>query len=290
MFCPRCRADVAAELSTDNRRLLCARCSTELGLATGLAHPGAGRRHSAEIQHESRELLARWKAETPAKVQVMKPATALPERSVGADAELLSAGDAAVTWRIDESHSGQATPPVSGLRAEQPSDFSATGGDATRQPRRPGKRRRRLRKPANGPQSGDSLTTAPSIPRSALNWTILSGQLCSYGGVGLSTCGTALVLWAYFGGPEAYAPGGWLLTTFGQMTLFLGVVMLISGGMEQTQREVVQRIEQLGDRLLRMEFAHGPHDLQGPHFARQRRPEHATEQELVDSESPVATD
>ena len=32
MWCPSCRADVAAELSTDNRRMLCARCQTELGI------------------------------------------------------------------------------------------------------------------------------------------------------------------------------------------------------------------------------------------------------------------
>lgn len=106
----------------------------------------------------------------------------------------------------------------------------------------------------------------------------------------MSTCGTALVLWAYFGGPEAYAPTGWLMTTFGQMMLFLGVITLVSGGMEQTQREVVYRIDQLGDRLLRMEFAHGPHELQGPHFGRRKSLEHPEESGLTEFEAPVASD
>ena len=83
------------------------------------------------------------------------------------------------------------------------------------------------------------------------------GQICAYFGIGLITCGTAVVLWAYFGGPMQFAPTGWLVTTVGQMFLFLGVVTLVSSGMEQTSAEVAARIDLLGQRLRRSERLHG---------------------------------
>jgi hypothetical protein len=289
MFCPRCRADVAAELSTDNRRLLCARCSTELGLANGLARPGTVHRRSAEIQHEARELLARWKAESAGGTSAAPTATTPAANAESGDPS--PPGDAAVNWRIDKSHAGQPLPaPLPPAELPPPSDAGSSAAVGA-----PHLARRRRRRRANVSSKGGSIQQALALPvatpsRSSPNWTILSGQLCAYGGVGLSTCGTALVLWAYFGGPEVYAPSGWLLTIFGQMLLFLGVIMLVSGGMEQTQREVVLRIEQLGDRLLRMEFAHGPHDLQGPHFGRQRSPESHSESDVTACDAPVASD
>src|SRR5690606_10768605 len=71
------------------------------------------------------------------------------------------------------------------------------------------------------------------------------GQLLAYLGVGLLTIGTALVVWGYFGGEavQRYQSTGWLVSTAGQMLLFLGVVTLVSGGMQQTTHEVAQRVE-----------------------------------------------
>ncbi len=83
----------------------------------------------------------------------------------------------------------------------------------------------------------------------------LWGQILAYLGVGLLTIGTTLVLWGYFGGPVNYAPTGWLVTTAGQMLLFLGVVTLVSGGMQQTTHEVSQRVTYLGEHMLRIEEA-----------------------------------
>ena len=79
------------------------------------------------------------------------------------------------------------------------------------------------------------------------------GQLLAYAGVGVLTVGTALVLWGHFGGPPQYAPTGWLVATAGQMLLFLGVVTLISGGMQQTTHEVTSRVEYIGSLMLRYE-------------------------------------
>ena len=81
------------------------------------------------------------------------------------------------------------------------------------------------------------------------------GQLLAYLGVGLLTIGTALVVWGYFGGEavQRYQSTGWLVSTAGQMLLFLGVVTLVSGGMQQTTHEVAQRVEYLGGKMHRIE-------------------------------------
>lgn len=76
-----------------------------------------------------------------------------------------------------------------------------------------------------------------------------------------------MVLWGYFGGPASYTPTGWLLASAGQMLLFLGVVTLVSGGMEQTTHEVSRRIEYLGDQLIRIEKHTQEQLLRGPHYA-----------------------
>jgi hypothetical protein len=103
------------------------------------------------------------------------------------------------------------------------------------------------------------------------------GQVLAYFGILGLTAGTSLVIVGYFGGPAHYAPTGWLITTIGQMMLFLGVVTLVSTGMEQTQaevresldetlREVTSRLDQLNQRLTRIDAtAHetppAPHSL-----------------------------
>jgi sulfite exporter TauE/SafE len=98
----------------------------------------------------------------------------------------------------------------------------------------------------------------------------LWGQLLAYTGVGGITVGTVFVVWGYFGGIEHYASTGWLVATAGQMMLLLGVVTLISGGMQQTTHEVGARIETLDGRIHRIEQS--THQLlKGPHFARKRR-------------------
>ena len=79
------------------------------------------------------------------------------------------------------------------------------------------------------------------------------GQLCAYGGVAVLTLGTVMVLSGYFGGPTNYAPTGWLVAAVGQMLLFLGVVTLVSGGMEQTVDEVSWRIDHLAEQIMHLE-------------------------------------
>ena len=101
--------------------------------------------------------------------------------------------------------------------------------------------------------------------------------MLAYGGVLALTIGAAMLLMGYFGSAEwqEYTPTGWLVTITGQMLLFLGVITLVSGGLEQTSQEVAKRIDYLGDRMIRIEWA-SQHALKGPSIpAEQFANEHA---------------
>jgi len=96
------------------------------------------------------------------------------------------------------------------------------------------------------------------------NWSAFWGQILAYFGVAGLTVGTTLVLWGYFGGPKSYTPTGWLIATAGQMLLFLGMVTLVSGGLEQTTEEVTQRLDRLGEKLMWIEQASRQNSLRRP--------------------------
>jgi hypothetical protein len=110
------------------------------------------------------------------------------------------------------------------------------------------------------------VSTANASPTSAVSngWYNNIGQMLAYLGIISLTAGTCAVIVSYFGGPENYAPYGWLGATIGQMLLFLGIVTLISAGMEQTSQElrqavdqrmdeVTQRLDAIGSRIMRVE-------------------------------------
>ncbi|SFI82592.1 hypothetical protein [Planctomicrobium piriforme] len=122
---------------------------------------------------------------------------------------------------------------------------------------------------ARGPHF-DPMVNAPRKATYPGRAEAMWGQLLAYGGVGLLTVGTVLVLWGYFGEIEQYASTGWLVSTAGQMLLLLGIVTLVGGGMQQTTHEVSQRIEHLGGRMIRIEESTDK-ILKGPHFRRSRR-------------------
>ncbi len=95
------------------------------------------------------------------------------------------------------------------------------------------------------------------------NVTSLIGQTLSYLGVLGLTIGTSMVILGHFGGYADYTPTGWLVTTVAQMLLFLGVINLVSGGIEQNNEDVSRRISVLGEQLLRIEQSTAT--LRGPH-------------------------
>jgi len=78
------------------------------------------------------------------------------------------------------------------------------------------------------------------------------GKYLAYLGALTLTVGAGMVLWGYLGGPTHYAPTGWFTTVVGQMLLFLGVVTLVSAGMEQTTAEVTRRIDTISEQMDRL--------------------------------------
>lgn len=283
MWCPNCRSEMAAELSTDGRRLLCTSCRAQVGTALPAAPP-----KPTEQTREARALLQRWSnsslldpfgpvsaakpgpdGATPApqpkptepvsrSAAEQKPA---PQAEPSGSSTLRRIESTARQFRFDAAHELQTAPPAAEealepKREEQPAQALPEEIQRLHEPHQ------QLARPHfNSP-------AAPQEARSrGTNWTALAGQLLAYIGVGGLTCGAAFVIWGYFGGPAHYAPLGWLVLTAGQMMLFLGVITLVSGGMEQTTDEVARRIDTLGEKILRIEQATLQHSLSGPHFA-----------------------
>ena len=146
--------------------------------------------------------------------------------------------------------------------AAQPGAAAATARVRTR---RPSKELRLDSAHPRVPEPHFEYTLRDPEPRPT-NWSVLAGQWLAYGGVLALTVGTAIVVYGHFGGYSNYTPTGWLITTVGQMLLFLGVINLVSGGMEQSNDEVNQRIEILGEHILRIEQATDA-TLKGPKIA-----------------------
>lgn len=116
--------------------------------------------------------------------------------------------------------------------------------------------------------AGHHLPAQPAPASKAGSWLLTAGQLLAYFGVGALTVGTVMVLVGYYGDNAEWLPTGWLTATAGQMLLFLGVITLVSGGMEQATQEITQKVDRLGDRIIRMEQRHaGP---PRPNFAKQK--------------------
>lgn len=101
------------------------------------------------------------------------------------------------------------------------------------------------------------------------NLTSMTGHVLAYLGVLGLTIGTAIVICGHFLGYSDYTPTGWLVTTVAQMMLFLGVINLVSGGIDQTNEDVSNRINTLGEQLLRIEQV-TEEALRGPKISARR--------------------
>ena len=127
-----------------------------------------------------------------------------------------------------------------------------------------------------------------SIPqRSSL--TSLMGQFLAYVGVLGLTIGTAMVIYGHFGGYSEYTPTGWLVTTVAQMLLFLGVINLVSGGIEQNNNDVSRRINVLGEQLMRIEQV-TESVVRGPKNPIDRFADTATAEEVSEHETAFVND
>jgi predicted Zn finger-like uncharacterized protein len=292
MWCPNCKADVAAEVAADNRRVRCATCGAEISASTAFTGMAKTR--------EARDLLERWASERrvdpPARSE---GASHLPLRSDGASqlplrSERISQRSAPIidgpsgggvsleeqiipASPVGRQEIGHATtvPPLEfgrqaaargGYRVDPSQSLQGPSNAPRRaEPRQDSARLHRQHESSESPHfniQGSILGTE----RRRTNWTSIVGQLIAYLGVALLTIGTTLIVWSYFGGPANYAPTGWLTTTAGQMLLFLGVVTLVSGGMEQTSEDVRTRIERLGERIIRIEQIAREQAMSGPYI------------------------
>ena len=310
MWCPNCHDDVAAAVSSDNRRIRCATCGTDLGLAQSLP--------SSSKTREARELLKRWSEdsilESSGPVPHVQPGSSfssvkdiLRDSIASSESSLNESGIEKIEHKPQAessktSSSGEerttlerqtSTPSAPLLRFDKPHQIN----DSSELPKTQLPEKTHLDSPSDEPSAIHKATTpqaALAVKTSQIhnahenvtpashfdvqsairklqqdqqrntNWTSLGGQLLAYCGVGLITIGTALVLWGYFGGPVHYTPTGWLVATAGQMLLFLGVIMLVSGGLEQTTEEVSRKMEQIGERLIRIEQNSLEQTLRGP--------------------------
>ena len=103
--------------------------------------------------------------------------------------------------------------------------------------------------------------TTSAITHSTSRW----GQLLAYVGVLGLTAGGAMIVWNGFGHAPLNTPTSWLIATAGQMLLFLGIVTLVSSGLEQTNEEVTRRVRVLGEQLLRIEQGQNSDPVAPPH-------------------------
>ena len=262
MWCPTCRADVAAELTLDNRRYRCVQCHAEMGAAEATIDHLATPVRAIATERSARELLARWSAQN--RFEPVTLASSLPPAAVNfvvsaESGEENGRVEKGAIWRLDtprqsaptasagpvfnEAFSNPSSPPAKlpeeipclGTGNQRPCGFSNMPHDE-----------------ASDNTSHPDHRTKPCIAKQAnsqIHWIGMAGQLCAYCGVGLLTCGSVVVLLEYFGGQGNYAPTGWLVAAVGQMLLFLGLVTLVSAGIEQAVDEVAWRIADLEHRL-----------------------------------------
>lgn len=305
MWCAHCQADVATDVSPDNRRIRCATCAADL--ATSVTGSSAG------VARDARELLARWsqsdlmdpfgpvaalrpRGETEPKIEPpadsgtksAKITAKLPESPAKAtdhDENTVPDPEPATAsrhLRFDESPNpatakdDDAPPPhvdvsrdgKSQLQKRQSDERNSGREPQNAPPRRhvspPVRSARRVHRPHSVENRAPHISaTASRPPRKQTdsspsgNAESILGHLIAYLGVLGLTIGGILIVWSYFGGPENYAPTGWFITTIGQMLLFLGVVTLVSKGLEQTTVEVTRRVDSLGEQLSRLEQALG---------------------------------
>lgn len=274
MWCPSCKADVAAEVAADNRRVRCATCGAEISASaafTGLAKT-----------REARDLLERWASERkvdspPRSERTLQRSAAATDERVNAGVSLEAEIPTPPTPARDEraaassagmsSEQGRTAPVRQAYRVDPSQPLHGPAGHSNRAAfRHESARLHRQHEFAEVAPHFDIQSSLNGNDRKKTNWTSVIGQLVAYAGVALLTVGTTLIVWSYFGGPANYAPTGWLTTTAGQMLLFLGVVTLVSGGMEQTTEEVRIRIERLGERIIRIEQIARDQALRGPNI------------------------
>ena len=205
MWCPNCKADVAAEVAADNRRVRCATCGVEISASaafTGLAKT-----------REARDLLERWaserKVDSPPRSERGAQRTA--DSQVTGGVSLEEDADSVSTASRPDRRAAPAMSPVesarpaavrSGYRIDPSQPMQGPSGQMRRAvPRSESARLHRQHESSEGSPHFDIQGSLLGPERKRTNWTSILGQLIAYAGVALLTIGTTLIVWSYFGGP-----------------------------------------------------------------------------------------
>lgn len=297
MWCAQCETDVVGEMSADGQSLSCAHCGSTLQqVFSPSLHPET---------RKARELLERWSrhglssaagqadvdgmesARRIAPLEPTVPADIQPEtygRETAAEEQRIRSPETRPSTKqllhssetaepVDESHEASRAWRVDAAHEETPKPRTthdrSRGGRSMEPSGRTAAQRRSDKSHADLPHPHFDVAVPPKKSEPGQSEAVW-GQVLAYSGVGVLTIGTVLVLWGYFGGIESYASTGWLVSTAGQMLLLLGIVTLVSGGMQQTTHEVGQRIEYLNGRMFRIERS-TKKLLRGPHFGKSAR-------------------
>lgn len=265
MWCAKCQSEVAVEARPNSQRLHCATCGTEISPRpprsapqnpSPKANPPAGQTPPVQGKNPH-ELLARWAGNqmfdpygplvTPeSRKEPPKESRPQPPKP---EPKPVSHLDESAKIRIDPAFA-QGWSDVPAPHVPTPTYSSRSRPIKLTEREMPSGHRAHSPSHLQGPHFDPARMQPPA--RTA-NWVAWFGQSLAYVGAATLTAGAGMVLVGYLGGPTHYAPTGWFTTTVGQMLLFLGVVTLISAGMEQTTVEVAKRIDTLGDQLERME-------------------------------------
>lgn len=299
MWCARCKADVAAEVTPDNQHVRCATCGNEIGSSLS--------NRTETRTRQARELLERWSQQRDehaaewSNPAVPENAPALAKSQQEADQPAVSEMEHKLpsyptpephgesSWRVpfpgnpeqltddhlsakpqfrvdaaERETSAALTP-----RAESASINAAVHPPIEQSPQ-PGATHT-IHAPHFSLNGIGKSTAAASPDKKPTNWVSTVAHWLAYAGVLGLMVGTCLVILGYFRGPENYAPTGWLITMAGQMLLFLGVVTLVSSGMEETTSTVARHIDRLEEKLRRIEQA--TESLKAPHSLEQFRGE-----------------
>ncbi len=272
MWCAKCQSEVAVEARQNSQRLHCTTCGSEIlpkmsGRSSPLppaGQPPAARPPESGIApphinpppagKNPHDLLARWAGNQMFDPYgpLVPPEPPREKRSEPPQPELRPGSnlDLSAKFRLDPAFSqGWSDIPPPHIQPI-PTRIEAHPPRLTEQ-EMPAGYRAHAPGQLRGPHFSPARMQPPAKP---MGWIAWFGQTLAYVGAATLTVGAGMVMIGYLGGPNYYAPTGWFTTTVGQMLLFLGVVTLVSAGMEQTTVEVASRIDTLGEQLNRMEY------------------------------------
>ncbi|GAB4142416.1 MAG: hypothetical protein Tsb009_12730 [Planctomycetaceae bacterium] len=297
MWCANCHSEVAAEVTADNRHVRCATCGQMLTpprttpqlSKTQEARQLLERWANERIVDPYGPVKCRETSKANPGIQAENPQNHLAENDPQKSAPPLESADSISSGtspdrsstetkpeknsvlRFDSAHKHAGTSPESTEQkppakeavttpeksATQPSPSSSAETSSPQQAAEISQPRIHQRHSVPAPHFS-LQTNSQSEKTTKSNWMVVAGQWLSYLGILGLMSGTGLVILGYFRGPATYVPTGWLVTMAGQMLLFLGVVTMISSGMEQSTDTVTQKIDTLGERILRIEQATSP--------------------------------